>query len=411
VTAKDESNRLLGDSTEGRAGEDNKQANRPHNTSMLTGERSVAAGGDIINSSIFTGDITIAGIGTTVPHWGVGSAPPRPPLVLGREEALRDIKSRLNSVSQSSKASIQVITAVRGWPGVGKTTLAALLAHDPEMETAFPHGVLWISLGKEPSILSLLAAWGRELGTNDLMNAQSIAEASAQLTALLRDKQMLLIIDDVWEAEHAKAFMVGGRGCAMLFTTRSKTVAQTLAPTANDVYKLPVLSEEAAIEIISRLAPSVIATYPEACKELVQELDYLPLALQVAGHLLNTEAEYGFDVTNLLTELREGARLLEEKAPVDLTDLEKETTPTIAALLRKSTDHLDQHTCDCFAYLGVFAPEPASFDLNALKFVWQVEDPAPVVRELVKRGLLEPAGSERFQMHAVLVMHARSYLT
>jgi len=59
--------------------------------------------------------------------------------------------------------------------------------------------------------------------------------------------------------------------------------------------------------------------------------------------------------------------------------------------------------------LGAFAPKPATFDLAMMKAVWEVEDPRPAVRVLIDRGLLEPiVESGRFQMHALLVMHARS---
>jgi hypothetical protein len=44
--------------------------------------------------------------------------------------------------------------------------------------------------------------------------------------------------------------------------------------------------------------------------------------------------------------------------------------------------------------------------------MWLTEDPKATVRELVSRGLLEPAaGRERFQLHALLALHARSMLT
>lgn len=400
------------DSSDGSADRNDDSRQPPpqsHITHARAVERSVAAGRDIINSHIFTGDIVLPKASQTTER--AGSAPPRPLMVLGREEAIHDIKARLGLGSESGRPTIQVITAVRGWPGVGKTTLASALAHDSDIEAAFSDGVLWTSLGRTPNILSELAAWGRALGSGDLMAAQSITEASAQLASLLRNKRMFLIVDDIWEAEHARAFMVGGHKCATLFTTRSKIVAQDIAPTADDVYKLSVLTEASALALLQKLAPKVVTQYTLECKELARELDYLPLALQVAGRLLNTEAEYGLDVTNLLSELREGARLLEAKAPVDLSDVEKETTPTVAALLQKSTERLEPAMRDYFAYLGVFVPEPASFDLAALSTMWQLPDPLPIVKTLVKRGLLEPAGAGRYQMHALLIMHARSYLT
>jgi hypothetical protein len=342
-----------------------------------------------------------------------GSAPPLPALIIGREDALHDLKTRLGIAAAGQVTSpVQVLTAIRGWPGVGKTTIAAALAHEPDIAAAFPDGVLWISLGPTPNLLSDLATWGRALGSEELLRARTLEEASAQLAALLRNKRMLLIVDDVWETEHAMPFKVGGRGCATLITTRLSSVAQALAPTANDIYSLPVLTDDKALALLQALAPTVVAQYPDPCLELVRDLEGLPLALQVAGHLLNVEASYGFEVTDLLAQLREGARLLEAQAPADRVDLAQETTPTVAVLLQKSTERLDELTRDCFAYLGAFAPKPATFDLAAMKAVWQIDDPKPIARTLVDRGLLEYVTEMgRYQMHALLVMHAKSLLT
>jgi hypothetical protein len=271
--------------------------------------------------------------------------------------------------------------------------------------------VLWVSLGPKPDLFSELAAWGRALGNNELLRTRTLEEASAQLAAMLRNKRRLLIIDDVWEAEHAVPFKVGGRGCATLITTRENKVAQALAPTANDIYRLPVLTDDKALELLQALAPSVVQLYPAESRELVHELEGLPLALQVAGHMLHVEASYGFGIRDLIKELREGTAILEAKAPADRTDLANETTPTIAVLLQRSTDRLDTVTRDCYAYLGVFAPKPATFDLAALKAVWEVDDPKPIARTLVDRGLLEFVPEMgRYQMHALLVAHAKSLL-
>lgn len=366
-------------------------------------------------NTVETGGVVAGAINVNLPpsSFAPGSAPPLPPLIIGREEALRDLKIRIGIAADVQKpAPVQVLTAIRGWPGVGKTTVAAALAYDPDVTAAFPDGVLWVSLGPTPNLLSDLATWGRALGTDDLLRARDLDEASAQLAALLRSKRMLLIVDDVWEPEHAMPFKVGGRGCATLITTRLSSVAQALAPTPNAIYRLPVLTDDKAFELLQALAPTVVVQYPQPCLELVHDLEGLPLALQVAGHLLNVEADYGFEVTDLLVELREGAKLLEAKAPADRVDLANETTPTVAVLLQKSTERLDDLARDCFAYLGAFAPKPATFDLDAMKAVWQLENPKPIARTLVDRGLLEYVQEMgRYQMHSLLVMHAKSLLT
>lgn len=355
----------------------------------------------------------------------LGSAPPPPALVIGREDDLRMLKSRLGVTADgtvtapdqtlTSRPCLQngekaALTAVRGWPGVGKTTLAAALAYDADMMAAYPDGVLWVSLGQTPDISVKLASWGRALGTDGAL-AKTVEEASAQLAALLRTRRMLLIVDDVWSAPHALAFRVGGPQCATLITTRDSGVAQALAPTPDDIYRLDVLPDAKALELLQALAPFVTGRYPDESMELVRELEGLPLAIQVAGHLLQAEAVLGFSVTQLLSELRQGAKLLAARAPADQSDLTRETTPTVAALLQKRTDRLDPTSRNCFAYLGPFAPKPATFDLAAMQAVWQVQDAKPIARILVERGLLEPvAQTGRFQMHALLVMHARSLL-
>jgi hypothetical protein len=336
------------------------------------------------------------------------STPPPPNLIVGREEALSELKMRLG-IGKKTNPSTQILTTVRGWPGVGKTTIASAIAYDPEVIMAFPDGILWASLGQKPDLLSELARWGKELGADDVIKIPTIAKASERLAGLLHDKRMLLIVDDVWNSVDAIPFRVGGSGCAILFTTRETSVAQALAPTPHAIYVLPVLTDQKSLELLQTLAPAVFAEHPAQCLELVHTLEGLPLALQVAGRLLNTESNYGFGVLDLLTELRDGVRLLQSQAPFDRTELVSQTTPTIAVLLMKSTDRLDENTRERFAYLGAFAPKPAHFDLSAMKAVWKIEDPKPTVRQLVDRGLLEFVPEiNRYQIHALLVAHAKS---
>src|SRR5690606_23893887 len=182
-----------------------------------------------------------------------------------------------------------------------------------------------------------------------------------------------------------------------------------LATTPDEIHLLPVLTSDKAFELFATLTPNTVKQHPVESRELVEELEGLPLAIQVAGRMLREEAAYGWGVIDLLQELHEGTRLLEAEAPADRTDIANQTTPTVAALLRKSTDRLSEEMRERFAFLGAFAPKPATFDLNAMVAVWEVDDPRPTVRVLVARGLLERVG-DRFQMHSLLVMHARDML-
>lgn len=350
----------------------------------------------------------------SIPALHIGNAPSLPSLLIGRERDLANLTDRLAAgVSAAERPMTQVLTAVRGWPGVGKTTVARAMAHWPQVATAFPDGVLWAALGPSPQILSELLAWGRSLGEESILLSKDIAEASQRITALLRDRRMLLIVDDAWDASHVLPFAVGGRHCAMLVTTRLTSVADALAPTPGDIYHLDVLSEHDLLELLGKLAPQVVERHQKECRELVAELEGLPLALQVAGRLLRAEYAKGWSVPELLRELRDDkAKLLNAQAPADMAASPGEVSPTVTALLRMSTDSLDPTVRKRFAYLAPFAPRPATFELEDIMAVWKSDDASTrqTIDVLVDRGLLEPLGDGDYQIHQVLVHHAKTLL-
>lgn len=313
------------------------------------------------------------------------------------------------TVDGDANPSDLISIVLRGWPGVGKSTILSALAHDQLVRRAFPDGVLWTALGQQPSIFSLLAAWGRALGRPDSWHAESIEELTALIAAALSGQRRLIIVDDVWDPDHYKPFAVGGAGCASLTATRLPKVAIALSSRADDIYALGVLSDDASMELLEALAPEAVATSPDECRDLIRELEGLPLAIQVAGRLLQSEVTYGFGITELLSDVRNRARMLAARAPVSHMETSGNTL-TVKALLQKSTDLLDKHTLDCFASLGVFAPKPATFNQEAMQAVWETNDPQTIIRRLVDRGLLEPVGQQRFWMHALLVDHARTLL-
>ncbi len=392
------------------------------------GERAVAIGGDATGAIIITGDVIQIGNNNQVgsdkqSEFPLGQAafeqlreklfptplghPPRFPdlIFLGREKSLHDVKGLLGLAEGNAPAAKQAI--VRGWPGVGKTTLVSVLSRDPDVARNYPDGVLWTSLDQKPALMSILASWGRALGRDDLLRIATAEEAVNELRAMLQNKRMLLIVDDVWETGHGALFQKArSSNCGLLITTRLDKVAEGLAQTESEVYNLPVLTEDDALKLMHLLAPTVVSQHLTECRALVNDLECLPLALHVAARLLRTRAKRGLEVGKLLDEIRQGAAVIEAEAPADRA--EEGNIPTVKALLQKSTDLLTETMRECFAYLGAFAPKPATFDLAAMKAVWQVENAEPIAEDLMDHGLLEPVGGERFQMHALLVAHAIS---
>ncbi|WP_047864342.1 tetratricopeptide repeat protein [Rubrobacter aplysinae] len=391
--------------------------------SVALGERSVSAGGDI-RGNVATGNryelnfkfggelYEESAARTSVPSM-FGMVPALPETFVGRENDLAELKENLRTgVEDETSAPVQVLTVVHGWPGVGKTTVAAALACDREVEEMFPDGVLFASLGQEPEILSTLVTWARALGAGDLSDAESVSEASARLAAAMREKRALLILDDVWESAHAASLAVGSRRCGTLVTTRLSRVAQEISPRTEGIYRLGVLSKEESLELLRQLALDVVTEHLEESGQLVQELDGLPLAIRVAGGLLAAESYRGLDVPELLEELREGKRLLAAQAPPSYVQAAEQEVPvTVTALLRRSTERLRPLYRKRFAMLGVFPPRPISFDIPAAQDVWDMRSgPRMTLRALTDRGLIEPDGNGRFQMHSLLSAFAVSMI-
>ena len=300
------------------------------------------------------------------------------------------------------------LVAVHGIGGVGKTTLARSLAHDLGIMQAFPDGILWTSLGQSPVLRQVLAGWARALNVHDIAAEASETEIRERLSAALRRKRVLLIIDDAWSAKQAWDLMVGGTQCAVLVTTREDNVAKELAPTEEDLYRLGVLSSSSALDLLEALAGSVIEDHHEEAENLASAVEQLPLALQVAGRLLREE-KHSLDVASLLRDLQVPGNLLSKQVPVDV---EMSGERTIFRLFKKSTDVLPDAARKCFAYLAPYAPKPARFNLIALAAQWKTipVDSGKMAMLLVGRGLLEPVGKDLFWLHAMLKAHAAAIL-
>lgn len=219
---------------------------------------------------------------------------------------------------------------------------------------------------------------------------------------------MLILVDDVWNEAHAQSFLVGGTGSIVLYSTRIPALAQRLAQSPEFIYSLPGLETPEAIELLALHAPDVVRDYPTLCQELVDRVEGLPLAIVVAGKLLQREQSHGEDIMKLLSSIRDDARtLLSESAPVNMTDLLEQTTPDVAAVLRRSTEGLDGLHKWYFAILAGLPPSPAPLSSRViLAGNWKVspEEAKRIAKYFVDRGLLERSKNGYYKIHPL--MHA-----
>ena len=145
-------------------------------------------------------------------------APSLPPHHIVRHGVLQTLKPLLCAGTESR-------IALRGMGGVGKTTIAIALCHDQEILASFPDGVFWATLGPEPNVLAVQAAWADEPKA-DVSALPTVDARALRLRSLLHDKHCLLVLDDLWDANSLDLMAVGGPACITLVTTRERKIAQ-----------------------------------------------------------------------------------------------------------------------------------------------------------------------------------------
>lgn len=371
--------------------------------------------------------------------------PPPPALVLGRDEELQAVKHALGVGSPESSSEYGGISrttvAVRGWPGIGKTTFFAKLCRDREVLEHFPGGVFFLSVGRSAAVYRLAEEVCAVLDIPTSPGA-TLDALRGRIANALSYRRILLVFDDVWEEQHVAPLLLGGGGSAALVATRRLDVATRLATVPKGSFSLSLLDQEDSIRVLRIRAPGVVAENEEACRRLSRALDGLPLALRVAADLLQVEFEGGFDVSGLLDELAEPARVLDEEVPADVDsepgDMAEKSLTTVRLLLQKSLERMDADLLRRYARLGVLPPKPLSFGRSTAAEVCcdDSDDPGSGDAEsgekqdrtrdalgaLARRGLVESAASmidplafkldlrlkrpERFWMHAVVAAYA-----
>ncbi len=252
-----------------------------------------------------------------------------------------------------------VITAIHGLGSVGKSTLAAALAVDAEIQTRFCDGILWATLGQQPDVLSLISGWVQALGDYSF-KPTSVEATSTHLRTLLYDKAVLLVVDDAWNTQDAQAFNMGGVQCQVLVTTREAAIADALAAST---YSLDIMKPSQAMELLTKkLRREITGAERQSAENLAQGVGYLPLALELAA----AEVASGTTWDELLADIRqEVARLRSFDRPEaeEITDEASLKRLSLTASLNLSVKRMPQEKQQHFAWLGVL---PEDVNINKM---------------------------------------------
>lgn len=306
-----------------------------------------------------------------------------------------------------------VLVALLGLPGVGKSTLAAELAHEKTVREYFSGGILWAGLGQNPNEKAILRRWGRCLGLSEaeLRRLQEREDWTEAIRKAIGERKMLLIIDDLWSIEAALNFeKLGGPFCAYIITTRLTKVA-THYP-GGKVVEVGELSEDDSLALLAQLAPTVVETEPEDIRELIQCVGGLPLAIILIGSSLAEHTSHKQErrrKTVLKRLLNAKERLALERLLKNPRDISQPMPTSLNLIIELSDKALDFTARRMLRTLSVFLPKPNTFSEEAALAVARLS--VEVLDRLVDAEMVEPMGHGRYTLHQTIADYAQQKRT
>ncbi|MFM6664233.1 MAG: NB-ARC domain-containing protein [Microcystis panniformis] len=308
-------------------------------------------------------------------------APPKPSYFVERPEVSIELKKLLLSET-TEKTGTLVISAIYGLGGIGKSTLAAALAQEKEVQAYFPDGIFWATLGQQPDILSFLHGWIQALGDYNF-KPTGIDAASLHLRTLLADKRALLVVDDLWNVEDIEPFRVAVNQCKLLVTTREVPVKGAIR------YDLDVMTESQSLALLTGyLKRELTLEDQKQAKIIAKIVGYLPLALELTA----AQIEDNIYWTELIEDLRaEIAHLeiLDRLEAGDTANEEKRKHYSLIACFNLSLKRLNGQRLRQFSWLGVL-PDDVTITEKMATTLWDcpVREARQTLRYLRSKALL-----------------------
>lgn len=259
--------------------------------------------------------------------------------------------------------AVAITAGLHGAGGFGKTTLVRFAVAQPKVRKRFPGGIWLITIGRDvrgrAGVAAKVAAEMVRITGVECTAGDDPEQAGVQLGKLLATMpRTLLVIDDVWEKEQLRPFLIGAeRRCVRMITTRNPSV---LPPHAARITVDRMTYAQAQL-VLGKGLPHV----PEQAviDDLVEATGRWALLLRIANRVMSEQLSTGADANEvgrrLLDRLRvHGPAASDPQKDFNLDDTD-ERNRAVRASLAAATELLPSDGEHRFAELGIFAEDEA----------------------------------------------------
>jgi len=292
-------------------------------------------------------------------------APARPPLFIGREEELRNLRERLSEPG--------AVVHVQGMAGRGKTLLAIEFAHRYQRDF---EAVYWLPC-QSGSLVALAGELSRQLG---LRIEGDLDQVVRELRDYCAARRCLLVLDNV--EEESPGELIPSGAASVLITTRRVDLRflQFREPAP-----LALFTEAQCFELFRKvIGEAEVERHRAVCQGLFGRLGYLPIGVAVSAGLIHYDQRY--TIPSLAANL-----------PADVTALIRQAIAAVAAEAKTLLD-------------AMAACAPGGFRLSLAAPVAGMEEPAALaaLNELASRSLVEQLDrtDRRYRLHALVRVSA-----
>jgi tetratricopeptide (TPR) repeat protein len=310
----------------------------------------------------------------------------------GRSVELKELRDAL--APRGAGLPSVPISTVTGTGGIGKSALAAHVAH--LIRDDFPDGQLYVNLAgasREPAVpLEIIARLLRDLGVpaEDVPAADD--EREARYRSMLAGKKILLVLDDAHDAAQVRPLLPGTDGCAVLITSRSR-LADLPGVSRLD---LAELSREDALQLFARIVGgSRAAAEPAATAAILDACGGLPLAIRIAAARLASRP--GWTIDSVAAKLAAEHHRLAELQIGDLA---------VRASFQLSYDGLPAAAAAAFRLLGLAPSGALSLAPVAALLGMTVTGAEDALDTLVDAHVLEAPAPGQYRLHDLLRLFA-----